>query len=40
MRQHSWRYCAAIAAALFLGGAGQRDAAQALAQNVPEIPIG
>ena len=39
MRQHSSRYCAAIAAALTLAWAGQLEATQALAQNVPEIPM-
>ena len=39
MKQHSRRYCAAIAAVLTLAWAGQLDAAQARAQNVPEIPI-
>ena len=39
MRRHPSRYCAAIAAVLTLAWAGQLDAAQARAQNVPEILI-
>ena len=33
MRQHSRRYCAAVAAALTLTWTGQLEAAQALAQS-------
>ncbi len=39
MRQHSIRYFVTVLAALTLAWAGPLDAAQALAQNVPEIPI-
>ncbi len=39
MRQHSSRYFVAVAAALTFVWAGSLDAAQARAQNVPEIQI-